>query len=69
MEVREAEAIEAKRASLDPDTERRRIAAVIGLGGKMKWDEEVLGAMSKVGERSDEGWIVVLVSTLPIIEK
>ncbi|KAI9638053.1 uncharacterized protein MKK02DRAFT_42435 [Dioszegia hungarica] len=60
MEVREAEAVEAKRAALDPDTEKRRIAAVMGLGGKMKWDEEVSGAMRKVAERSDEGWIVVL---------
>lgn len=61
-EVREAEAAEAKRAALDPDNERRRINAVIGLGGKMKWDEGVLEGMRKVSERSDEGWIVVLVS-------
>lgn len=63
-EVREAEAIEAKRAALDPDTEKRRIAAVVGLGGKMKWDQEVVGAMKKVSERSDDGWIVILVSDL-----
>lgn len=62
-EIREAEAAEAKRAAMDPENERRRINAVVGLGGKMRWDGDVEGAMRKVAERSDEGWIVVLVSS------
>lgn len=60
-EVREAEALEAKRAALDPDTEARRRKAVVGLSGKMQWQDGVDEAMRKVAERSDDGWIVTLV--------
>jgi twinfilin-like protein len=61
-EVREAEAAEAKRAALDPETEARRRAVVTGLGGKMAWGDGVADAMTKVAERSDDGWVVCLVS-------
>lgn len=60
-EVREAEAMEAKRAALDPEAEARRRKAVVGLGGKFKWGEGVSDALEKAGERSDDGWIVCLV--------
>ncbi|WWC89937.1 uncharacterized protein L201_004866 [Kwoniella dendrophila CBS 6074] len=59
-EVREAEAAEAKRAALDPETEARRRKVVVGLGGKMGWGEGVEEALKKVAKRSDEGWVVVL---------
>ncbi|RSH94016.1 Twinfilin-1 [Saitozyma podzolica] len=59
-EVREAEAAEAKRAALDPETEARRRAVVTGLGGKMAWGDGVADAMTKVAERSDDGWVVCL---------
>jgi hypothetical protein len=61
-EVREAEALEAKRAAMDPEAEARRRKAVVGLGGKFAWQEGVSEALDKVGERSDDGWIVCLVS-------
>lgn len=61
-EVREAEALEAKRAALDPENEARRRKAVVGLGGKMQWQDGVEEAVKKVSERSDDGWIVTLVS-------
>ena len=61
-EIREAEAEEARRTALDPDAEQRRRKAVVGLGGKFKWDSAVGEALDKVGERSDDGWIVTLVS-------
>lgn len=63
-EVREAEAIEAKRTALDPENEARRRKAVEGLGGKMAWGEGVQDAMDKVAQRSDDGWIVLLVRAL-----
>ncbi|WWC61015.1 uncharacterized protein I303_103593 [Kwoniella dejecticola CBS 10117] len=59
-EVREAEAAEAKRAALDPETEARRRKVVVGLGGKMDWGAGVEDALKKVAKRSDEGWVVVL---------
>ena len=61
-EIKEAEAIEAKRAALDPETEARRRKAVVALGGKMGWDDGVEAALKKASERSDDGWIVTLVS-------
>ena len=61
-QVREAEAEEAKRTALDPEAEMRRRKAVVGLGGKFKWGTGVGEALNKVGERSDDGWIVCLVS-------
>jgi twinfilin-like protein len=60
--VREAEALEAKRTALDPENEARRRKAVVGLGGKMPWAEGVQEAMDKVAQRSDDGWVVCLVS-------
>jgi len=60
-EIKEAEAIEAKRAALDPETEARRRKAVVALGGKMGWDNGVEEALKKAAERSDDGWIVTLV--------
>lgn len=60
-EVRDAEAAEAKRAALDPENEKRRRAAVTGLGGKMAWGDGVQDALTKAAQRSDDGWIVVLV--------
>jgi twinfilin-like protein len=60
-EIKEAEAIEAKRAALDPETEARRRKAVVALGGKMQWESGVEDALRKVAERSDDGWIVILV--------
>lgn len=60
-EIKEAEAIEAKRTALDPEAEARRRKAVVGLGGKMQWKEGVEDAVKKVSERSDDGWIVTLV--------
>ncbi|WWD16035.1 hypothetical protein CI109_100460 [Kwoniella shandongensis] len=60
IEVREAEAAEAKRAALDPETEARRKKAIVGLGGKLGWGEGVQEALNKVAERSDDGWVVVL---------
>jgi twinfilin-like protein len=60
-EVREAEAIEAKRAALDPETEARRRKAVVGLGGKMQWENGVEEALKKASQRSDDGWLVTLV--------
>ena len=63
-EVREAEAAEAKRAALDPEAEARRKKAIVGLGGKFKWEEGVAGSLQKCSERSDDGWIVCLVSLL-----
>lgn len=62
-EIKEAEAIEAKRAALDPETEARRRKAVVALGGKMGWDNGVEEALKKAAERSDDGWIVTLVKT------
>nr|XP_019002060.1 uncharacterized protein I203_05196 [Kwoniella mangroviensis CBS 8507]OCF65521.1 hypothetical protein I203_05196 [Kwoniella mangroviensis CBS 8507] len=59
-EVREAEAAEAKRAALDPETEARRRKVVVGLGGKLTWGDGVQEALEKVGKRSDDGWVVVL---------
>nr|ODN87965.1 hypothetical protein L203_03169 [Cryptococcus depauperatus CBS 7841] len=59
-EVREAEAIEAKRAALDPETQARRQRAVVGLGGKIKMAENVIEALKTVAQRSGDGWIVVL---------
>ncbi|KAK8869701.1 hypothetical protein IAR55_000269 [Kwoniella newhampshirensis] len=59
-EVREAEALEAKRAALDPETEARRKKAIVGLGGKLGWGDGVQDALNKVAERSDDGWVVVL---------
>ena len=61
-EVREAEAAEAKRRALDPEEEKRRKKAVEGLGGKFNWGDGVGDALKKCGERSDDGWIVCLVS-------
>jgi len=63
-EIKEAEAIEAKRAALDPETEARRRKAVVALGGKMGWDNGVEEALKKAAERSDDGWIVTLVQHL-----
>ncbi|WVO13962.1 hypothetical protein L204_101587 [Cryptococcus depauperatus] len=59
-EVREAEAIEAKRAALDPETQARRQRAVVGLSGKIKMAENVIEALKTVAQRSGDGWIVVL---------
>ncbi|WRT67231.1 uncharacterized protein IL334_004197 [Kwoniella shivajii] len=59
-EVREAEAAEAKRAALDPETEARRRKVVVGLGGKTVWADGVDQALKKVAERSDDGWAVIL---------
>ncbi|OXB38958.1 hypothetical protein LQV05_004060 [Cryptococcus neoformans] len=59
-EVREAEAAEAKRAALDPESQARRNKAVVGLGGKMNWGDGVAEALQKVAQRSDDGWVVVL---------
>ncbi|ORX39984.1 hypothetical protein BD324DRAFT_247631 [Kockovaella imperatae] len=59
-EVREAEAEEARRTALDPEAEARRRKAIAGLGGKFKWNDGVADALDKVGERSDDGWIVTL---------
>jgi hypothetical protein len=47
---------------MDPEAEARRRKAVVGLGGKFAWQEGVSEALDKVGERSDDGWIVCLVS-------
>lgn len=63
--MREAEAAEAKRAALDPYAEARRKKAVEGLSGKFNWGDGVADALRKCGERSDDGWIVCLVSRLP----
>jgi hypothetical protein len=68
LEVREAEAIEAKRTALDPENEARRKKAVVGLAGKMQLQDGVREALEKVGKRSDEGWITVLVSGSPAVE-
>ena len=62
--MREAEAEEAKRAALDPQNEARRKQAVTGLGAAMKMQDGVEEALVKVGERSDDGWVVILVSSL-----
>lgn len=51
---------------LDPRTEERRKAAVVGLSGQMKLQEGVKEALQKVAQRSDDGWAVVLVSRPPI---
>lgn len=64
-EIKEAEAVEAKRAALDPETEARRRKAVVALGGKMGWDNGVEEALKKAAERSDDGWLVTLVSNTP----
>jgi hypothetical protein len=61
-EVREAEAEEAKRTALDPEAEARRKRAIAGLGGKFSWGDGVADALDKCAKRSDDGWIVVLVS-------
>jgi hypothetical protein len=66
-EIKEAEAIEAKRAALDPETEARRRKAVVALGGKMAWEDGVEEALKKASERSDDGWIVTLVGLSNIL--
>ncbi|TYJ56629.1 hypothetical protein B9479_002721 [Cryptococcus floricola] len=59
-EIREAEAVEAKREALDPEAAARRKKAIVGLGGLMSWGEGVGEALHKVSQRSDQGWIVTL---------
>lgn len=63
--MREAEAAEAKRAALDPEGQTRRHKTVVGLGGKMIWADGVAEALQKAAQRSDDGWVVVLVSFRP----
>lgn len=59
-EVKAAEAEEAKRAAMDAETNKARRQAVIGLGGKTQWSDDVADALAKVAERSDEGWFVAV---------
>jgi hypothetical protein len=60
LEIKAAEAEEAKRLALDAETAAARRRAVIGLGGKTQWQDGVADALLKVAQRSDEGWIVTL---------
>lgn len=59
-EVKAAEAEEAKRAAQDAETNKARRAAVIGLGGKTQWSDDVANALAKAAERSDDGWVVAV---------
>lgn len=61
--------MEAKRAALDPETEARRRKAVVGLGGKMAWEDGVEDALKKASQRSDDGWLVTLVRKLACSDK
>lgn len=63
-EIKAAEAEEARRTAVDGEVHQARLKAVIGLGGKTKWQEGVTEALTKAAERSDDGWIVTLVSYL-----
>lgn len=47
---------------MDGETAAARRKAVIGLGGKTQWQEGVTDALEKAAARSDDGWIVTLVS-------
>jgi hypothetical protein len=61
IEIKAAEAEEAKRVALDGAAAAARRQAVIGLGGKTQWQSGVAEALTKVSERSDDGWLVTLV--------
>lgn len=61
-EIKAAEAEEAKRVALDVETAAARRKAVVGLGGKTQWQDGVADALTKAAARSDDGWIVTLVS-------
>ncbi|TXT07113.1 hypothetical protein VHUM_03283 [Vanrija humicola] len=60
LEIKAAEAEEAKSLALDTETQTARVKAVVGLGGRMKWNAEVQEALTKAAARSDDGWIVSL---------
>lgn len=62
LEIKAAEAEEAKSLALDKETQTARVKAVVGLGGRMKWNSDVQEALTKAAARSDDGWIVSLVS-------
>lgn len=62
MEIKTAEAEEARRTAVDGEVHQARVKAVIGLSGKTKWQAGVTEALTKAAERSDDGWIVTLVS-------
>ncbi|KAL1405528.1 Twinfilin-1 [Vanrija albida] len=59
-EIKAAEAEEAKSLALDTETQAARRKAVVGLGGRMKWNAEVQEALTKAAARSDDGWVVSL---------